>query len=533
MIRTTARLHVYQAPAEGHTQRDKDVVAAENAAHPDRWIDPVAHEELGPGLRELDGYAALFGDALAEYNAGQKRKDRRMTMEQYRDSVRDDTRGRTNKAIAAANRRAAAAGRPQDVRKEKGKCTSFEVVLSLGNAKPLRADTGMLLLDADGKRITPGRVPPDVSRAIQQEYIAGFQARNPNLFLCSAVRHYGEWARVKHGGEDITGQGGPAGQWVCGVDHVHMTVIPWGDGYKKGMSRQVSTGRALAALGFKDYKDDTGRTVTAWEQWQEAEREEIAKIAERRGYAIVKEGNRETAFSTAEYQQLQELEDEAREGYARTLGEVIDAQNNAAEIIRDAWAEADSITAKAAQEAQQARGAAQADREAVRASKRRQEAQEAHAAEDRAKAAQELAAAQQARQEAQEAAAAAAQGAQAVAARLRDLTQAVFDDGFRAHVVSPKSGKTVGDYLDQWDKAYRAQLLADMEREAHVRRRPQPQPKAPPEPAQEATPEPRPKRVLVGAKQAHTEQIRRDAVSIWDRLEELPPLDPDKLREVK
>lgn len=191
---------------------------------------------------------------------------------------------------------------------------------------------------------------------------------------------------------------------------------------------------------------------------------------------------------------------------ARILGEA-----HRETVACEAEAQAAAIVQAAEQEATAIRG--------------RTKAQEAAAAEDRAKAAQELAAAQQARQEAQEAAAAAAQGAQAVAARLRDLTQAVFDDGFRGYVVSPKSGKTVGDYLDQWDKAYRARLLADMAREAHVRRRPQPQPKA--------TPEPRPKRVLVGAKQAHTEQIQLDAVSIWDRLEELPPLDPDKLREVK
>ena len=199
---------------------------------------------------------------------------------------------------------------------------------------------------------------------------------------------------------------------------------------------------------------------------------------------------------------------------ARILGEA-----HRETVACEAEAQAAAIVQAAEQEATAIRG--------------RTKAQEAAAAADRAEAAQELAAAQQARQEAQEAAAAAAQGAQAVAARLRDLTQAVFDDGFRGYVVSPKSGKTVGDYLDQWDKAYRARLLADMAREAHVRRRPQPQPKAPPEPAQEATPEPRPKRVLVGAKQARAEQIQRDAVSIWDRLEELPPLDPDKLREVK
>lgn len=533
MIRTTARLHVYQAPAEGHTQRDKDVVAAENAAHPDRWIDPAAHEELGPGLRELDGYAALFGDALAEYNAGQKRKDRRMTMEQYRDSVRDDTRGRTNKAIAAANRRAAAAGRVQDIRKERGKCTSFEVVLSLGNAKPLRADSGAMLLDADGKRITPGRIPPDVSRQIQVEYVAGFQARNPSLFLCSAMRHTGEWARVKQGGEDITAIGGPPGQWVCGVDHVHLNVIPWGEGYKKGLSRQVSTGRALAALGFADSQDSTGRMVTAWEHWQEAERTEIAKIAEKHGYAIVKEGGRATAFSTAEYQQLQELEDEAREGYARTLNEVIDAQNNAAEIIRDAWAEADSITARAAQEAHAAEEVRR-EAEAIRAAAA---AEMAQVARDKAQVDKDRAEVSKALQDVQRAGERAARAASAAVSRLEGMTQPRFEAGFLAYKVG-KTGRTVGDYISQWDRAYRAQLQADIEREAGVRRRKsKPKPEAvhqseAPAPVKHVIPEAAREAIKAQAREQRSEERRRDAASVWDTLDELPELDPTRFREV-
>lgn len=63
MQETTLRFHTYQARAEEHTQRDEDVIAAENAAHPDRWIDPEAHKELGAGLREIEAYQELFGAA--------------------------------------------------------------------------------------------------------------------------------------------------------------------------------------------------------------------------------------------------------------------------------------------------------------------------------------------------------------------------------------------------------------------------------------------------------------------------------------
>lgn len=346
MAEATERFHVYQAPAEGHTKRYEDVIAAENAAHPDRWIDPEAHEELGPGLSEIGGYDALLGDALEGYNAKQKRKDRRMTMEQYRESVRADTRGQTNKAIAAANRRAEAAGRPQDVRKEKGKATSVEVVFSLGNIKPLRDDKGRLVLDAQGKRQTPGRVPEAVTDAVYEKYAQTFQERNPNLFLCSAMKHTGEWAKVLRGGEDITALGGPPGQWVRGVSHVHLQVIPWADGYKQGMSRQVSTGKALAAMGFTGEFQGGKMIKSPWEQWQERERAYIAELAKEHGYEIVREGQRETSYSTQEYQEIQELRQDA-------LDMVADAQAEAEQIKAQAQA-VRGEAAKALQTAQEA-----------------------------------------------------------------------------------------------------------------------------------------------------------------------------------
>lgn len=351
MIEVTERFHVYQAPAEGHTKRYDDVIAAENAAHPDRWIDPTAHKELGPGLSEIGGYDVLLGDALDGYNAKQKRKDRRMTMEQYRESVRADTRGQTNKAIAAANKRAEAAGRPQDIRKEKGKSTSVEVVFSLGNIKPLRDAKGRLVLDAQGRRQTPGRLPDDVAEKIHQEYVDAFKERNPNFFLCSAMQHTGEWAKVLRGGEDITALGGPPGQWVRGVSHVHLQVIPWAEGYKQGMSRQVSTGKALAAMGFTGEFQGKTMIKSPWEQWQEREREYIAELARQHGYEVVREGERETSLSTKEYQEVEGLRQDA-------LDMVADAQAEAEEVKAQAAEEAQAVKEEAAKALQTAQEAA-------------------------------------------------------------------------------------------------------------------------------------------------------------------------------
>lgn len=71
---------------------------------------------------------------------------------------------------------------------------------------------------------------------------------------------------------------------------------------------------------------------------------------------------------------------------------------------------------------------------------------EAAAAADREKVAQELQAAQEARQKAED---------------MLSMTQAEYEAGFRAFHVN--KSKTVGDYLDNWEAAYKKQLRAEME----------------------------------------------------------------------
>ena len=290
-MEVTERFHVYAEPSGPHNEREPELIANENKANPLRWIDPYGHEAWGGsraeamGLREA--YEAVFGDSVGRYNKKQKRADRRKTVEGYMQEVLEDTRGRKNKAIADANERAEARGRPQDIRKDQGKHQAYEVVLSLGNVG--------------------NRMPEDVAKEIYRRYVDTWKDRNPNFFLYRVDYHDGEYFRSKDG-QDITGIGGPPGKWSKGVPHPHLSFVPFADGFGKGLDRQNSVGKALAAMDCH-----------SWQEWQEREREYIAQLAAEYGYAVVKapeDEQHDTSLSTEEYQEIADGLAELADGWA-------------------------------------------------------------------------------------------------------------------------------------------------------------------------------------------------------------------------
>lgn len=320
MKKTTLRYHVYHAPNDSHNSRAPEAIARENVGaergEKARWIDPQGvHEVFGPGQTLLEAYETVFGDAIAEYNSRQKRADRKMTVDSYLQSVEDSRRGRPVKAIKRANERAKAQGREEDVRKEAGQRSHHEIVMSLGNVKPLRdAATGKVVMDAKtGLRERPNYIETDVMRQIFKDYVDGFAARNPNLYLYRADFHADEWYRVTTGGQTIKGL--PL-QWLPGQSHGHLEVVAHADGYQRGPKRQASITKALAAMGYADYQDATGRTVTAWEQWQDAEQDAIKEIARAYGYEIVPADDSREALAADEYAELAELRDAVQDAKA-------------------------------------------------------------------------------------------------------------------------------------------------------------------------------------------------------------------------
>ena len=93
-----------------------------------------------------------------------------------------------------------------------------------------------------------------------QEYIEGFQERNPDLYVFNAIIHL----------DEIT-------------PHLHLDTIPFADGYKKGMQKQLSIAKALEAMGYSKNCDEAIRDFTA------NERQILREICERHGLEFERE----------------------------------------------------------------------------------------------------------------------------------------------------------------------------------------------------------------------------------------------------
>lgn len=295
---TTCRLRNNGEVSLGHNQRDNALIERENAKNPNRRIakDGV-HEVWGEDRGLHEAYQEIFGEALEEYNAKQKRSDRRMTIDEYIQSVEEDTRGRKKTKLHKGKR-------VVDENATQGKKPCYEIVFSIGNVAPEKDTKGHIKRDKNGKRICSQKIPDDVNRAIQKEYFDTFEKRNPSFKVLRADYHADEQFFDKQ-----------SKTWEWGVPHTHLAYIPVGTGYKRGLSKQCSIGKALKEMGFEDgYVTDevTGKQkwVCAYDLWQERERAYLTELCNKYGYEVVrtyKDKNKET-LSTETYQYLKDYE---------------------------------------------------------------------------------------------------------------------------------------------------------------------------------------------------------------------------------
>lgn len=174
-------------------------------------------------------YHALFDGALEAYNAKQTRADRRI--DNYYEKIRTS-------------------------KQEK---LFHELIVQIGN----RDDTNC------------GMVESVYAQLALEEYMNGFEERNPNLRVFNAVMHLDEE-----------------------TPHLHIDYVPFSTGNKRGLETKVSLKGALKAQGFVG----AGRFDTEWKRWVESEKQCLAEIMERYQMEWLQKGTHEKHLSVYDYE---------------------------------------------------------------------------------------------------------------------------------------------------------------------------------------------------------------------------------------
>lgn len=151
-----------------------------------------------------DAYEKCFGQALRDYNATQKRKDRQ------KDDYLKEIENSGNK--------------------EK---TFYENIVQIGKKTdtPVADENGVLTEEAKA------------AIEVLDQYAKTFQERNPNLYLFNCVMHLDE-----------------------ATPHLHIDYIPVAHGYKNGMKTRNSLSKAFQQMGFAKAVSRKQNETVAWQE---------------------------------------------------------------------------------------------------------------------------------------------------------------------------------------------------------------------------------------------------------------------------
>ena len=175
-----------------------------------------------------DVYHELFDEALKRYNDKQTRKDRKI--DDYYEKIRS---GKQEKLF-------------------------HEVILQIGDKDNMGSET----------------MEGQLAAKILDEYMKGFQERNPTLRVFAAHLHLDE-----------------------ATPHLHIDFIPYVTGSKRGLDTRVSLKRALSSLGFKG----GSRSETELNQWVQSEKEKLAMVMRENEIEWDQKGTHEPHLSVLDY----------------------------------------------------------------------------------------------------------------------------------------------------------------------------------------------------------------------------------------
>ncbi len=184
---------------KGHlTHNNRDFIC--NNVVPERtaWNRIYIQEPL------KDAYEKCFGQALRDYNAAQKRKDRKK--DDYLKEIENS--GNKEKAF-------------------------YENIVQIGKKTdtPVTDENGVLTEEAKA------------AIEVLDRYAKTFQERNPNLYLFNCVMHLDE-----------------------ATPHLHIDYIPVAHGYKNGMKTRNSLTKAFQQMGFAKAVSRKQNETVAWQE---------------------------------------------------------------------------------------------------------------------------------------------------------------------------------------------------------------------------------------------------------------------------
>ncbi len=156
----------------------------------------------------------------------------------------------------------------EKIRSGKQEKPFHEIILQIGNKDDTNAMT------SDGEQ----------AAAMLEEFYKDFQQRNPNLHIFSAHLHMDE-----------------------ATPHLHIDFVPHTTGSKRGLDTRVSLKQALAAQGF------TGgsRSETEWNQWVQAEKEQLAEVMARHGIEWEQKGTHNEHLTVLDFKKQERTKEVA------------------------------------------------------------------------------------------------------------------------------------------------------------------------------------------------------------------------------
>ena len=197
----------------GHlTHNNRDFISKNVVPERTAWNRIYIQESLE------QAYEKCLGEALRNYNAAQKRKDRK------KDNYLKEIENSGN-----------------------GEKPFYENVVQIGKMTdtPVADENGNLTEEAKA------------AIKVLEQYVKTFQERNPNLYLFNCVMHLDE-----------------------ATPHLHIDYIPVAHGYKNGMETRNSLTKAFQQMGFAKAVSRKQNETVAWQERERAYLTELC--AERR-----------------------------------------------------------------------------------------------------------------------------------------------------------------------------------------------------------------------------------------------------------